>query len=154
MIRQQWSVNALSVELQLDRRQLAKRLEGLKPASETTNARGTDRLYHMADVVQHLYSNSEGHLDPARERAALDRVRREEIEQRLAVKAGTLIEGESYRSALSTVLKVVAATLEDLPDRMERQAHLPGPAVEVAVRVTDELRELLFKRIVETSGEL
>lgn len=46
--RQHWSINALSVELGLDRRTLAKRLDGLNPAQVDP------KLYELRAVLDHL----------------------------------------------------------------------------------------------------
>jgi hypothetical protein len=48
MQRQLWSINALSTELGTDRRTLAKRLGGLRPAKEEP------KLYLLRDVLLHL----------------------------------------------------------------------------------------------------
>ncbi|MGH2360426.1 MAG: hypothetical protein ACRDGM_07780 [bacterium] len=56
MTKRVWSVNALSVELDLDRRIIAKRLNGLKPAK----VEGQCRLYYLSDVLSALnFSGSE-----------------------------------------------------------------------------------------------
>ncbi len=46
--RQLWSINALSVELGIDRRTLAKRLQDLPPAQESPN------VYRLRDVLDCL----------------------------------------------------------------------------------------------------
>ena len=51
LTRQAWSINALSVELGLDRRTLGKRLDGLRPLEE--GPRGS-KLYGLTDVIRHL----------------------------------------------------------------------------------------------------
>jgi hypothetical protein len=48
MQRQLWSINALSTELGTDRRTLAKRLDGLRPAKKDP------KLYLLRDVLLHL----------------------------------------------------------------------------------------------------
>lgn len=54
MQRQLWSLNALSNELGMDRRTLAKRLHSLAPAETKQFDNRTEKLWHMADVVSHL----------------------------------------------------------------------------------------------------
>jgi hypothetical protein len=51
MSKQLWSLNALSVELQYDRRTLGKWLSDLKPADE--KPRG-GKLYFLKDVLRHI----------------------------------------------------------------------------------------------------
>ncbi len=148
MIRQTWSVNRLATELQIDRRALAKQLEGVRTAKETETGRGIDREYHLTDVVRALYLDGSGaRLDPQQEKARLDKLRADQIADAIAVKRRELIDVEQYRTALSAVLKTVATTLESLPDLLERDAGLPGAAVARAVVTIDALRETLFKAI-------
>jgi phage terminase Nu1 subunit (DNA packaging protein) len=101
-------------------------------------------------------TGTEGSIDPDAldPKARLDWYRGTRERTRHQQEIGELIEAETFRTELSAVLKSVANTLEDLPDRMEREAHIPGAAVEVAVRVVDDLRELMFKRIVETADQM
>jgi hypothetical protein len=54
MQRQLWSLNALSNELGMDRRTLAKRLQSLPPLETKEYDKRTEKLWHMADVVEHL----------------------------------------------------------------------------------------------------
>lgn len=54
MQRQLWSLNALSNELGMDRRTLAKRLQSLPPSETKEYDNRTEKLWHMADVVEHL----------------------------------------------------------------------------------------------------
>jgi phage terminase Nu1 subunit (DNA packaging protein) len=60
---------------------------------------------------------------------------------------GELIPAAEYEQALSSSLKQVAVTLESLPDLLERDAGLPGPAVEKAIIIIDALRERLYKAL-------
>jgi phage terminase Nu1 subunit (DNA packaging protein) len=99
---------------------------------------------------------TEGDIDPDAldPKARLDWYRGTRERTRHQQEIGELIEAETFRTELSAVLKIVAATLEDLPDRLEREAGLPGAAVEVAIRVVDDLRERMFKRIVEVADQM
>jgi hypothetical protein len=49
-----WSLNALSVELCIDRRTLAKRLEGLPPVEEKKIGKRTEKRWRLNDVIEHL----------------------------------------------------------------------------------------------------
>lgn len=60
---------------------------------------------------------------------------------------GELIPAADYERALSDSLKTVAVTLESLPDILERDAGLPGAAVEKAIAVIDALRERIYKAL-------
>jgi phage terminase Nu1 subunit (DNA packaging protein) len=129
----------------------------------TRGAKGSAWVFDLRDLARWYFGKQsspgadetlEGDPDKLSPKERLDWYRGNREKMRHRLEAGELIEAEQYRAALSAVLKVVAATLEDLPDRMEREAHLPGAAVEVAVRVVDDLREQMFRRIVETADQM
>lgn len=96
-----------------------------------------------------------GELDPAQEKAALDLARRTEIEDRIRVKRGELMPRDEYCRDLAAVLKLLAVTLESLPDVLERDAGIDGGAVERCRQVIDGLREELYVRLrdLETPTE-
>lgn len=50
MQKQTWSISGISVELGIDRRTLAKKLDSLEPVE----VKGKSRLYHLADVIRRL----------------------------------------------------------------------------------------------------
>jgi len=54
MQRQTWSINALSNELQMDRRTLSDRLDGLPPAETKQLKNRTEHRWYLADVLEHL----------------------------------------------------------------------------------------------------
>jgi hypothetical protein len=65
-----WSINALSVELGLDRRTLAKRLDGLVPAQDHP------KTYRLRDVLDYLrqYQDDLPDLDPSKMDAVIETV--------------------------------------------------------------------------------
>lgn len=70
MQRQLWSINALSTELSLDRRTLAKRLDGLVPAQQSP------KTYRLRDVLDYLrrYQDDLPDLDPSRMDSVIETV--------------------------------------------------------------------------------
>lgn len=58
MPREDWSENALATELQMDRRTLSKRLEGLRPARTKRLKNREERFYRLSDVLKHLNRNA------------------------------------------------------------------------------------------------
>ncbi len=54
MAREARSLNWLSNELKVDRRTLAKRLEGLRPVKEQRVADRVERTWYLADVIAYL----------------------------------------------------------------------------------------------------
>jgi hypothetical protein len=154
MIRQTWSVNRLATELQLDRRALAKRLEGLKPATEKKTARGIDREWFLSAVVEHLYRPTDGErLDPQQERARLDKLRADQVADAIAIKRRDLIPASEYADALTRALKPVAIGLESLPETLERDCHLDGATVERIIGVLDRIREDMYRGICASADE-
>lgn len=65
---------------------------------------------------------------------------------------GELIPAAEYEAALASALKAVAAGLESLPDLLERDAALSGPAVERAINVIDGLRDTIYRRLAHESN--
>ncbi len=117
---------------------------------------GNRRRFDILAVCKWRYGGSASDpetLNARDEAAKLSRARRAEIELRTAARAGELIEAEVFRSELASALKTVAATVEDLPDRLERKAGLPTRYIDEVYRVCDELREDLYRRLTEgTNG--
>ncbi len=54
MLRQSWSISGLSKEFQIDRRTMAKRLEGLEPAESKVVGERTENRYYLSDVLKHF----------------------------------------------------------------------------------------------------
>ena len=88
-----------------------------------------------------------GKLDPQHEKARLDAARADLAETQLGKVRGELIPAAEFEHALSEALKTTAMTLESLPDLLERDAGLPGAAVDRAIVVIDRLREDLYRRL-------
>jgi hypothetical protein len=66
MQRQTWSINGLSAELQMDRRTLSDRLDGLPPAETKQLANRTEHRWYLADVLEHLENpNASAGIDAA-----------------------------------------------------------------------------------------
>lgn len=63
MSRQTWSINGLANELDIDRRTLAKKLQGLRAAEEKDVGGRIERRWHMADVVDFLRKQKAGIRD-------------------------------------------------------------------------------------------
>ena len=77
------------------------------------------------------------------------RAQMEELRYRQAAKE--LIPAADFERAIADAFKVVAQTLESLPDVLERDAGIDGPAVERCQAVIDRLRDDLYRGL--THGE-
>ena len=54
MQKKLWSINGLANELEIDRRTLAKRLEGLPPATVKKMGNRTEKRWRLANVLEHF----------------------------------------------------------------------------------------------------
>jgi len=75
------------------------------------------------------------------------RAQMEELRYKEAAK--DLIPATQYERALASAFKVVASTLESLPDVLERDAGIDGPAVARCQAVIDRVREDLYSSLTD-----
>jgi len=131
----------------IDRPRIASRLRDLPHDIGPNRA----HLFDSRQALRAIYSaDSDGAaLDPAQARARLDTARAEKTELDLAAARGELLPAEVHRDALADALKIVASTLEALPDVLERDAGIGAAGVARAVRAVDALREELYRKLTE-----
>src|SRR5688572_18863745 len=111
-----WTLSGLAVELDRDRRALAKALEGLEPDSEETDGAGrVTRRWRMARVFQHLVGGGEG-LDAAHERARKDKEMADKLALENAVRRAELVEASVVSGEWASIVSNVRARLIQLPD--------------------------------------
>ena len=78
--------------------------------------------WYVAKKIQKLTANPAGMiLDPAQERAALDRARREQIDLALEQKRGEVAPIVALEWALSSACSQIAAVLETIPAKLKRR---------------------------------
>jgi hypothetical protein len=118
MIAKTWTLSALSVELCMDRRALARRLEGLDPVSETTKGKRVDRRYKLAAVVQHLFNRESKGLDLNDERAKLAVLQQEKLQLEIAELRGDLVRVPAVEERWHELLAAVRAKLLALPAKL------------------------------------
>ncbi len=144
MTAQHWSISGLSVELKLDRRTLAKRLQGLEPDSEDKRA----KYYLMASVIEHLYINSENEkLDLAQEQALLAQARRKKIEAENDLMSGQLCNTDEMIGYVVKQISTCKSKLLAIP----QQAHEVLQAKDYAEAVM-VLRDLITQALEEISA--
>jgi phage terminase Nu1 subunit (DNA packaging protein) len=112
-----WSVNALSAELGIDRRSLARRLEGLTPASEKKVGKRTERGYLLRDVFHHLQTDGAERLDLNAERAKLAVLQQEKIRMEIAEKRGKLLSVEGVTAHWQSIVTEIRGALLAMPNR-------------------------------------
>ena len=82
---------------------------------------------------------------PAKERLDWFRSERERLKH--LQECGELMLAVEYENSLAGAFKVLAVTLESLPDVLERDANIGGEAVERCQDVIDRVREELYRRL-------
>jgi hypothetical protein len=118
MISKNWSLNALATELAIDRRSLARRLEGLEPASETTKGTRVERLYKLRDVIAHLYEGERAGLDLNYERAVLAKLQQEKLQLEISELRGDLVRASAVEVRWQDILSSTRAKLLALPSKL------------------------------------
>ena len=121
------------------------------PAVER-GAKGKQWQFDLLDLAKWKFGaqvGEDGNIDPSTmtPKDRLDHYRALREQSKHQQEIGELIPAAEYEQALSSSLKQVAVTLESLPDMLERDAGLPGPAVEKAITIIDALRERLYKAL-------
>lgn len=72
MQKRTWSLNALAVELNTDRRTLAKRLDGLPPAETKIAGNRIENRWHLSDVMEWLNTPRARDFTPAQKKFFAD----------------------------------------------------------------------------------
>lgn len=139
-----WTVNALSIELERDRRSLARDLAGLRPDETRTQGTRTLRAWRMARVIRHLYQHQHetGALDANHERARKDKEMADKLELENRVRRRELIPEEEVIDSVGGVIADANARLIQLPHIIE-QVCPPGVAVAVAGFVRKYVFEII-----------
>ena len=148
MTPQLWSVNALSVELAIDRRSLSRRLEGLKPAQETQHGRRLERLYRMRDVFQHLAAGGEQGIDLQLERGRMARLQREELELEIALKRGEVAHIETIVEHWQSMVVTFRHQVLAIPARAA-----PMLARKEEAEIWQVLKDLLHQALIALAGK-
>ena len=138
------SITQLSEETGKTRETIARKLAAAKvpPSGEVRKL----AVYRLRDALRVLYLGLEdGSVDPDKldphSRHAHYKAEREK--QSLAVEAGELIPREAYRDEAARVVKLVAQTLDAIPDLLERDCALAPDQVMRVQGELDKLREKL-----------
>lgn len=92
-------------------------------------------------------SGSGGDFQAERTRLTREQADKLEIENR--TRRGELYEAREYDKATAHVFKMIAATLETLPDILERDAGLENHQLEPVFTAIDRMREQLYREVIE-----
>lgn len=118
MIAQEWTISGLSVELDRDRRTIARAIGkgNVRPVRED----GRAKHYRMADVVTALFATG-GELDLEQERALLAREQSRKLKRENDVEEGKVIPLETMVDVLQQVSKQAVSILDALPLNIKRR---------------------------------
>lgn len=117
MTPRRWTISALSVELGIDRRTLARRLEGLDPIEEKVVGQRTERTYRMRDVFKHLSAlEQRPSLDD--ERRKLTILQQERLRIEIEAKQGSLIDLQVAREEWGDACRNIRQRLLAIPSRV------------------------------------
>lgn len=150
-----WTINSLSEELGVDRASLARKLRDLEPKDSKLRSNGAAvKYYELTDVLDHLNNGGKSSKNPDEmpPKDRLDWYKGNREKKRDQQEAGDLIPAATMERTLADALKIVAVTLEALPDVLERDCGIDGKTVTKAQEVIDRLREDLHERLV-ASGD-
>jgi len=137
-----WSISALAVELQMDRRTVAKCLKDVEPAGKERTA----IVYWLADVVKAIYapSVSGNNLDVTAETARLKKFQADKTELEVEVLKGNLMRGETVKTVWTDFIGACRAKLVALPS--VAAPRVSGLSVS---EVESELRDLVYPALEE-----
>ena len=148
MISKDWSISGLAVELNTDRRGLARSLEGLQPHEEKQVGKTVQRFYKMAAVIAHLYKSGNTDLDLTQERARLAILQQQKIELEIAELRGELVRVEKVEEQWIGTLAAMRAKLLALPAKLAIAVATPDRIQ----AVQDKSQALIYEALSELAG--
>jgi hypothetical protein len=146
---QLWTLSGLAVELAMDRRSLARRLEGLEPDEEDENKAGrVSRKWRMARVVAHLAGSSTD-LDANKERARKDKESADKLALENARTRGELAAVNEIADWYGAHVDRCTTRLDQIPDAL---GQLCDPRI--AAIVIPECRRLIHEARCELAVDV
>ena len=123
---------------------------------------GDNLVFDLREVAKWVYSptvkEEESEFDPEQlppnERMQWYKGSRERL--KYLEEAGKLVKISEYERELSAALKIVAISLETLPDVIERNAKLPTESIAAVQKICDRVRDDMYSHLAElakASGE-
>lgn len=152
-----WNITRLADAFGLHRDTVRKRLREAGVAPEgNRNGAPIYALKHVGPALfgETLHGVGEDGIDPDRlppqERRAWYQSENERV--KLERELGTLLQAEDAHREMSGLAKAVIATLDGLPDILERDAGLPPEAVQRVQELMDAQREQLYHAVIGDEG--
>lgn len=145
---QLWTLNALAVELDRDRRALAKALDELTPDEQTTDAAGrVSRKWRMARVFSHLAGAGEA-LDGNAERARKDKESADKLALENAETRGELGKLSEMEDWFGGHVERARARLIQIPNAL---GQFVDPRTSGSV--VAESRRLIYEALAELAAD-
>jgi phage terminase Nu1 subunit (DNA packaging protein) len=135
-----WTINALAVELNMDRRTLAKRL----PPDLAVSEKGRSKHYLMADVIRVLFDTGNikgGSLE--QERTRLTKAQADSEEMRAAERRGQLVPIEEAQLAWAKMITAARNKLLAMPNKIAPRALAARSVTDVQQIVKREVHQAL-----------
>ncbi|UYG08388.1 DUF1441 family protein [Halomonas sp. M4R1S46] len=151
-----WSISRIAEAIGRDRRTVATLIKdaGIPPAG----TRRGNPVYRLGDVVDAISTDRRpaasgidiNDLMP-QDRKAWYQSENERV--KLERELRHLVPVDDVQREMAALAKAMASSLDSLADMLERDAGLPPEAIEMVERVTDAIREQMYRAIIENDDE-
>lgn len=150
-----WNISRISDAFGMHRSTVRQKLReaGVVPAKQKSGI----NLYALQDVGPALFGESFTSGGDPEEMAPKDRkdwYQSENERVKLEKEMRALVTVEEVHREMSMLAKSLASSLDSLPDMLERDAGLPPHAIDLVEGVTDNLREQMYRAIIDDEEEL
>nr|WP_282450814.1 DUF1441 family protein [Marinobacter bryozoorum] len=151
-----WNITRIADAFGMDRGTVRGRLRaaGVVPAGQKNGV----SVYALKDVGPALFGDvvtgTGTDPDEMMPKDRKDWYQSENERIKLEKEMRALIPIEEVHREMSQLAKSIASSLDSLPDLLERDAGLPGEAIDLVEGVTDNLREQMYRAIVDDEEEL
>lgn len=150
-----WNITRIADAFGMDRGTARRRLKdaGVVPAGLKNGI----SVYALKDVGPALFgetiSGTGAAPDEMMPKDRKDWYQSENERVKLEKEMRSLVPVEEVHREMSRLAKSISSTLDSLPDLLERDAGLPPEAIDLVETVADNLREQMYRAIVDDEEE-
>ena len=151
-----WNITRLADAFGMDRGTVRRRLReaGVVPAGQKNGV----SVYALKDAGPALFGDvvtgTGADPDDMHPKDRKDWYQSENERIKLEKEMRSLVPVEEVHREMSRLAKSIASSLDSLPDLLERDAGLPADAIDLVEGVTDNLREQMYRAIVDDEEEV